>query len=97
MKLNEEMAGSPLVVISIDTGRRPAGMADLLAENNVTHLALNDLEGDVSDAYGVRAVPTTVVIDDRGRLMYKHVGFGEGYEVRFRTEVETLIKWMDEA
>lgn len=97
MKLNEEMEGSPLTVISVDVGRRPAGMADLLTENNVIHLTLNDPEAVVSHAYGVRGVPTTVVIDDRGRLMYKHVGFGEGYEVRFRTEVETLIEWMDEA
>lgn len=94
MELNEEKAGSPLTIISIDSGRRPAGMSQLLVDNNVTHLALNDPEGAVSHAYGVRAVPTTVIIDDRGRLMYRHVGFGEGYEVRFRAEVEKLLDWM---
>lgn len=49
------------------------------------------------DAYGVAAIPTTVFIDHAGRLMFRHVGFGEGMEELFAQEIETLLAWSEGA
>ena len=72
-------------------------MDELLEEYDVTHTVLNDLSGEVVQAYRVTGVPTTVMIDHRGRAVFRHVGFAHEYADRFRQEIEALIAWRDAA
>ncbi len=85
--------GEPVVVISIDAGKRPAAADGFIDENHASHTLLNDPDRTVFGAYGVSAIPTTVVIDPAGRMMFRHVGFSEGMEDQFAKEIETLLAW----
>ena len=91
--LSKQYAGSPVAVVSIDAGRRPRDMEGFLDEKGVAHTVLHDESNDVFDTYGVVGVPTTVVIDQAGRLMFRHVGFVEGLEEQFAREIDTLLTW----
>lgn len=97
VEIADEFADSPVTVISIDGGKRPDGASSLLEENNVRHLVLNDEDHHVFESYSVTGVPTTVIIDHAGRLMFRHVGFAPGMEERFVHEIETLLGWIEEA
>jgi cytochrome c biogenesis protein CcmG/thiol:disulfide interchange protein DsbE len=93
VKLYEQTQGEPVVIVSIDSGNRTAGAVKFIEDNGAKHTLLNDPDGKVFDAYGVAGIPTTVVVDQAGRLMFRHVGFGEGMEEQFRKEIETLLAW----
>lgn len=70
---------------------------DFIDEHNAVHTILNDPDRSVFTAYGVRAIPTTVMVDEAGRVMYRHVGFADGMQDQFAREIETLLAWMSEA
>ncbi len=89
--------GEPVVIISIDGGKRPPAAVGFIDENHATQTLLNDPDRTVFHAYGVSAIPTTVVIDPAGRTMYRHVGFSEGMEEQFSQEIETLLAWSGQA
>lgn len=97
VELAERFADRPVIVVSIDGGKRGEAAEEFLDENNVTHLVLNDEEQEVFQTYGVAGVPTTVIVDHAGRTMFRHVGFAEGMEERFEREIETLLGWIEEA
>lgn len=97
VELADEFADRPVTVVSIDSGKRSDAASDFLDEHNVRHLVLNDETREAFRAYGVSGVPTTVIIDHAGRLMFRHVGFAPGMEERFVQEIETLLGWIEEA
>jgi thiol-disulfide isomerase/thioredoxin len=94
--LAEKYKNAPVVVVSIDPGKRPKGFDQLLASNNVVHTALNDAKSEVFKGYRVIGTPTTAIIDPTGRLMFRHVGYSPGDERVLDKEIETLLKWMKE-
>lgn len=95
VELYEKYEEQGVSVVSIDTGTRSAAAEGFLDENNVRHLVLNDLEGEVADAYRVVAIPVTVMIDHEGRVIYRHLGFAPEMKDRFEKEIETLISWRE--
>ncbi len=97
VELHDKTMGEPVVIASIDRGKRTPSAVEFIDENHAVHTLLNDPDRTVFDAYGVSAIPTTVVIDPQGRLMYRHVGFSEGMEEEFAKEIETLLAWSQQA
>jgi hypothetical protein len=95
--LNEQMEGRPVEVVSIDSGRRSQAAVEFIEEHGAVHTLLNDPDRVTFDAYGIRGIPTTVIVDHEGRMMFRHVGFGEGMEETFEKEIETLLAWGAEA
>jgi peroxiredoxin len=95
--LNEKMRGRPVDVVSINSGERSSKAEEFIDEHGAVHRQLNDPDRIAFEAYGVSAIPTTVVIDESGRMMFRHVGFREGMESLFEKEIETLLAWAREA
>ena len=94
--LEEEFIGEPVVLMTLLSGRLTKTLAAFVEECAVAHLVSEDMTGEIQEKYDVRAVPTTVVIDDAGRLMFRHVGFEDGLEEQFAKEIETLLAWRTE-
>ena len=42
--------------------------------------------------YGVAATPTTFLVDDTGRIVWRRYGYLPGEEVRLRRQIETLLQ-----
>ena len=91
------MQGSPVTIISIDRGRRTKKAEDFLNEQKAVHTILNDPDRSAFAAYKIAGIPTTVVVDHAGRVMFRHVGFGDGMQEQFAKEIETLLAWLGEA
>ncbi len=85
-----EMMGFTLLGINLDEDRKDAKA--LLAEIPVSFPVLFDPENSVSRAYGVAAMPTTILIDRDGHLRTLHKGYQPGYEDRYEADIKKLIR-----
>jgi len=95
-ELSTTLEGEPVRFISITSRPVSDAVRQTLTESGVTYetfFACNE----AFDAYGVRGIPTTVIIDHAGRLMYRHVGFREGDQVMFLAEIQLLLSWIPAA
>ena len=52
---------------------------------------LIDKKREAAARYGVSVLPTTVVIDRKGRISYYHVGYSPGDEVKLEQEVRRAL------
>lgn len=74
-KLQKALAGEPVSVVAVatDTLGRPS-VESFLAEHPVSLPVLLDPEGSTLRPYGVRVLPTTLLIDGKGRIVGRVVG-----------------------
>jgi hypothetical protein len=63
----------------------------MVEEESLTMPVLLDSENVSREIYGIRATPTTFIVDQAGRAIFKHIGYGEGQEVMLETEIELLL------
>jgi thiol-disulfide isomerase/thioredoxin len=92
-------AGLPVKVITVNTSERerdPARRTALvLEERDAIGFDLPiavDLQGTVADAWGVTALPTTVIVAPDGTLAEIHRGAGEDYESLLQKAVDSLLQ-----
>ena len=67
-------------------------MRQALDEANVDVLTLVDEDGKTVSPYQVSGTPTTYLIDHTGVIRMSHVGYGDGTEDTWRTEIERLLE-----
>ena len=94
--LAERFEDRQVSVVAVFQGMRTRSVKEMIEESGTADLAYSDESGAASDDYEIRGVPTTVIIDGSGRLMFRHVGFEEGMEEVFAREIETLLAWREE-
>jgi len=95
-ELSAGFEGMPVRFISVASTEDSDAARTVLTDSGVTYETFF-MCGDTFDAYGVRGIPTTAIIDHEGRLMYRHVGFSDGDEAKFAAEIELLLTWIPEA
>jgi thiol-disulfide isomerase/thioredoxin len=86
--------GIPVEVVAVNTSEqskdletRRKRLGEFLPEQgwNLDGLqVVLDLDGQAAQAYGVRGLPTTVIIDAAGRIVTTRTGFGPGSEEQLR-------------
>jgi thiol-disulfide isomerase/thioredoxin len=65
-RLWQRHRGGPFTVVAVSLDASPADVPPFVSAHRLTFPVAVDVGGDVANAYGVRALPTTVVIDGRG-------------------------------
>ena len=73
--LYDEYNDKGLVIISISKDRSLVKVQQYIKKNPVDFIVLSDSDGEVSESYGVRALPTNFLIDRDGRLLKKFTGY----------------------
>ncbi|HZF16238.1 MAG TPA: TlpA disulfide reductase family protein [Steroidobacteraceae bacterium] len=63
-----------------------------LRKTPVTYPILLDKENKVSSLYEVSAMPSSVIVDRKGRVRYVHHGYKPGDENEFLNQIRTLVK-----
>ena len=66
----------------------PELLREYLAEKPVEFPVLLDTDGGVAQLYEVEALPTTVVLDSEGKVLFVHRGLQPGFERRLRALVK---------
>lgn len=81
-------------VVAIETMRNRESAAKFIEENKLTYHLLENGEGDedvVSKVFGIQSYPTSYLIDREGRVIYHHIGFYKGDEVKLEEEIKKLL------
>jgi len=73
-RLQDRLAGEPFAVIAIDYGEDPARIREFLKKVPVRFALLLDRNTSAATAWGVRVLPTTLVIDAQQRIRYSVIG-----------------------
>ena len=80
----ESLARSyPTLTVAMQSGS-DAEVAGHLRKEALTFPVLNDPEGAISSQWGVRAVPTSFIVDAQGRIRFVEVGYSTGIGLRLR-------------
>jgi hypothetical protein len=95
-KLEEQFGGEGVVLVALLSDRRTPAVESFANEVGIVPYLVTDETHTSTSAYGVNGVPTTVIIDETGRLMYRHLGFDEGMEEQFEEEILRLLAWKSE-
>jgi hypothetical protein len=65
---------------------------EALEESGADVLALVDEDSTTRAPYHASGTPTTYLIDGAGAIRWSQVGYGEGMEDVFRTQIERLLE-----
>lgn len=83
-----------LQIIAVESMRDTERATKFIAEQGLTYPCLENGEGDaefVRKTFQVTSHPTSFLIDGQGRILYVHVGFGEGDEEKLAKEIERVL------
>ena len=81
-------------VVAVESRGDTKRATQFIEDKGLTYTVLENGEGDqdvVGGVFGVRAFPTSFLIDRDGRVMYYHLGFELGDERKFAAEIESLL------
>lgn len=74
-QLQREIGSERLQVIGIGIDDNPDNARAFLEKWPVSYPTLNDRDGVILSAYGVKTMPTGFLVDPHGRLRFTHRGF----------------------
>lgn len=89
----EKYRGRGLVVlaVSLDGGTEAkAAVSSFVKEFGLTYPALMD-DGKTSKQYGVISIPTSFIIDRKGKIRNKHIGLIPDFSNTLSKEIEALL------
>lgn len=90
--LHQRYRNLGFTVLGVNVEEDPAAARDLLEDVPVTFPILFDSKNQVSEAYEVDAMPSTVIVDRDGNVRYIHKGYVPGDENKYQEVVRALIR-----
>ncbi len=79
-------------ILGVNVEEDPNQARRLLAEIPVSFPVLYDARNEVSRAYRVAAMPTTVILDRNGQIRFRHEGYLPGYEDEYQQQIRSLLR-----
>lgn len=83
--------GFKMFAISTDNERTVAKVKPYVKTKNYTFPVLLDTNSDVARLYYAQAVPFSVILNDKGYIIYTHLGYMRGDEVNVRNTISELV------
>ena len=83
-------AGFTLIGVNVD--KEEPAVKELLARKPVSFPVLLDPANQVSKAYHVNEMPSSVIIDRKGEIRYVHKGYHPGDENEYQDRIRQLIR-----
>ncbi|MGH9887574.1 MAG: TlpA family protein disulfide reductase [bacterium] len=92
-ELRKEFPADQFAVIAVNVDQDPAKALRLLEKHKIGYPSASDPEGKLPDAFGLKTMPTSYLIDRDGVVRVVHPGFRtsdvEGLRKQIRALVET--------
>lgn len=82
--------GFTLLAINVESEQSDAER--FLGQQSVSFPILFDPANKVSGDYGVRAMPTTVLVDRQGRVRWQHMAYKPGDEAKYIEQVRAALR-----
>lgn len=88
----QDETGVKLIAVSIDQAQNINKVKPLVDGNGWPYLVLLDPNSDFKRALGVQMIPFVLIVDGKGKIVYKHNGYTEGAENELIEKVRELVK-----
>jgi peroxiredoxin len=82
--------GFTLIGVNVEPDSKAAD--DWLKQTPVTFPVLYDKDSKVSQLFNVSGMPTTVIIDRKGNVRYRHVSYKPGDEGEYLNNVRAMVR-----
>lgn len=83
--------GDDFTILSIETTNRPELAKKFADEIGARFPILLDENKQARTVYGLQGVPTNLLIDRQGRVVFRHLGFSKGQEKILDAEIQYLL------
>lgn len=90
--LHQRYKSLGFTVLGVNVEQDPAKARQMLEDIPVSFPVLFDTRNQVSEAYQVDAMPSTVIVDRDGVVRYIHKGYVPGDENKYQAVVRKLIR-----
>lgn len=90
--IQSKYEGLGFTVLGVNLDAKSSKAEKYLRDTEVGFPILFDPKGDVSGLYGVKAMPSTVIIDKDGMVRFLHEGYKDGYEDDYRKQIKSLLR-----
>lgn len=90
-RLQRDYGERGLAVVAVNLDQKPEDAEEFLAGNEASFIVVENQAGNVAEAYGVIAMPSTYIIDRDGRIAEVHHGFKSEDEDEIRRSVVALL------
>ncbi len=90
-RLQDSLAGKPFRVLTVNLGENRPRVRHFKDQHRLSFDFLIDAEGDAAQAWGVEFIPSSFVVDARGRLRYRANGALGWDEPEVRERVKGLV------
>ena len=91
-ELHRKYADQGLVVIGLSQDSNPDAVKAYLKEHGVGYRILLDLNGKAANDYQVDAIPTFILIDAGGKVLWQETGYEDGLKTELEKQVEAALK-----
>lgn len=90
-EIAKEYADKGVVLYAINLREDQEKVNKFLEDNNLKLKVPMDADGQVSQAYNIRAIPTTLVVDKSGTVRLQHVGFSADLKQKFTKGLDEIL------
>ena len=81
--------GLKIVAISLD--QKSDLIKSFLKAHKADFTILHDKEGNVAEAFKVKGMPSSYLVDRKGNIRLKHAGFNEGDKAGLEAQIKQLL------
>lgn len=89
--LRQEFGRADFEILAVNVDEDVADARTFLDAHKVSYPVVQDAAGTVALAYGVKAMPSSYLIDRNGKVHARHAGFKEQDMGKLREQVRTLV------
>lgn len=91
--LYNENKEKDFIILTINLDEQIVNMNKFLSklEREVPFTIIVDKDGKIPLIYEVEAMPTTIFIDKKGVIRYRHTGFKESHKLKYKNELNNLL------
>ena len=90
-KLYESTRAAGVKVYAVNQKEDKDKIQEFLDKHNLTLPVLLDKEAKVAESYGVRGIPTTVIVGKDGKVQWTQVGYGPGGEEKLKEGLKAAM------
>lgn len=93
-KLYEAYRSQGFEVVAVEAFRDTKQATAFIKDKGLSFTLLENGAEDaevVSSVFGISSYPTSLLVDREGRVLYAHVGFELGDEVKLEEEIRSLL------
>lgn len=94
VELFDNYKNQELMIVTVNLDEYEADKKKFLAKLNVKvpFPIISDKDGKLPSLYQVEGMPTTLFIDKKGAIRYRHTGFKKSHRKKYEEELQTLLQ-----